>query len=178
MGYESPLRGRRTGQLLLKQIPFIHTLDYVGNFERAVEFYSVFGGTPAYIIETDPENDIFTNIEDNIMREYSVLYRDVEFVLRQELTEPRYYFSILLSIAKGNHRIGKWWHKEKEIDIVALNEELRVQSSASVNGVIMSVLLKLSGISGKRRGSPRLEARRSIVWSLRRVSGRWWGERM
>ncbi|RZN33531.1 MAG: ATP-binding protein [Methanosarcinales archaeon] len=106
MGYESPLYGRRTGQLLLKQIPFIHTLDYVGNFEKAVEFYSVFGGTPAYIIETDPEKDIFTNIEDNILREDSFLYRDVEFVLRQELTEPRYYFSILLSIAKGNHRIG------------------------------------------------------------------------
>ena len=106
MGYESPLYGRRTGQLLLKQIPFIHTLDYVGNFERAVEFYSVFGGTPAYIIETDPEKDIFTNIENNIMREDSFLYRDVEFVLRQELTEPRYYFSILQSIAKGNHRIG------------------------------------------------------------------------
>ncbi len=106
MGYESPLYGRRTGQLLLKQIPFIHTLDYVENFERVVEFYSVFGGTPAYIIETDPEKDTFTNIEDNILREDSFLYRDVEFVLRQELTEPRYYFSILLSIAKGNHRIG------------------------------------------------------------------------
>ena len=106
MGYKSPLYGRRTGQLLLKQIPFMHILDYIGCFERAVEFYSVFGGTPAYIIKTDPEKDVFTNIEDTILREDSFLYRDVEFVLRQELTEPRYYFSILLSIAKGNHRIG------------------------------------------------------------------------
>lgn len=106
MGYSSPLYGRRTGQLLLKQIHFVHTLEYIKNFERAVEFYSVFGGTPAYIMETNPEKDIFTNIEDNILREDSFLYRDVEFVLRQELTEPRYYFSILLSIAKGNHRIG------------------------------------------------------------------------
>jgi AAA+ ATPase superfamily predicted ATPase len=106
MGYKSPLYGRRTGQLLLKQIRFIHTLEYIKNFERAVEFYSVFGGTPAYIMETNPEKDIFTNIENNILREDSFLYRDVEFVLRQELTEPRYYFSILLSIAKGNHRIG------------------------------------------------------------------------
>jgi hypothetical protein len=106
MGYKSPLYGRRTGQLLLKQIRFIHILAYIGRFERAVEFYSVFGGTPAYIIETDPEKDVFTNIEDTILREDSFLYRDVEFVLRQELTEPRYYFSILQSIAKGNHRIG------------------------------------------------------------------------
>nr|QNO47619.1 hypothetical protein PGBELJNO_00017 [Methanosarcinales archaeon ANME-2c ERB4] len=106
MGYKSPLYGRRTGQLPLKQIPFVHILDYIGRFEQAVEFYSVFGGTPAYIIETDPEKDVFTNIEDTILREDSFLYRDVEFVLRQELTEPRYYFSILQSIAKGNHRIG------------------------------------------------------------------------
>ena len=35
MGYESPLYGRRTGQLLLKQISFIHTLDYIENFEKA-----------------------------------------------------------------------------------------------------------------------------------------------
>jgi len=80
MGYSSPLYGRRTGQLLIKQIPFVHILGYIKDIKKAVEFYSVYGGTP--------------------------LYRDVEFVLRQELTEPRYYFSILLSLAKGNHRIG------------------------------------------------------------------------
>jgi len=106
MGYSSPLYGRRTGQLLLKHIRFPHILDYLKDFRKAVEFYSVFGGTPAYIMETEPEKDIFTNIGNKILRENSFLYRDVEFVLRQELTEPRYYFSILLSIAKGNHRIG------------------------------------------------------------------------
>jgi len=106
MGYSSPLYGRRTGQLLLKQIRFIHILNYIKDFKKAVEFYSVFGGTPAYIMENDPEKNIFENIRDNILREDSFLYRDVEFVLRQELTEPRYYFSILLSIAKGNNRMG------------------------------------------------------------------------
>lgn len=106
MGYSSPLYGRRTGQLLIKQIPFIHILGYIKDIKKAVEFYSVYGGTPAYIMEADPKKDVFTNIEHNILREDSFLYRDVEFVLRQELTEPRYYFSILLSLAKGNHRIG------------------------------------------------------------------------
>ena len=56
MGYSSPLYGRRTGQLLLKQIRFVHILDYIKDFTIGVEFYSVFGGTPAYIMETDPEN--------------------------------------------------------------------------------------------------------------------------
>jgi AAA+ ATPase superfamily predicted ATPase len=106
MGYSSPLYGIRTGQLLIKQIPFIHILGYIKDIKKAVEFYSVYGGTPAYIMEADPKKDVFTNIEHNILREDSFLYRDVEFILRQELTEPRYYFSILLSLAKGNHRIG------------------------------------------------------------------------
>jgi hypothetical protein len=37
------------------------------------EFYSVYGGTPAYIMEADPVKDVFTNIEDNILRKDSFL---------------------------------------------------------------------------------------------------------
>jgi hypothetical protein len=106
LGHRSPLYGRRTGQLLIKPLRFIHVLDYIGDLKRAVEFYSVFGGTPAYVMEIDPGRDIFANIAEKILREDSFIYKDVEFVLRQELVEPRYYFSILLSIARGNHRMG------------------------------------------------------------------------
>ena len=106
LGHRSPLYGRRTGQLLIKPLNFAHILDYVGDLEKAIEFYSVFGGTPAYTMEIDPKRDIFANMAEKILREDSFICRDVEFVLRQELVEPRYYFSILLSIARGNHRIG------------------------------------------------------------------------
>ena len=106
LGHRSPLYGRRTGQLLIKPLNFSAVLDYVKDPERAVEFYSVFGGTPAYLMEVDTGKDIFANIAERILREDSFVYRDVEFVLRQELVEPRYYFSILHSIARGNHRAG------------------------------------------------------------------------
>jgi len=106
LGHRSPLYGRRTGQLLIKPLNFSAVLDHVGDSERAVEFYSVFGGTPAYLMEADPKKDIFANVAEKILREDSFIYRDVEFVLRQELVEPRYYFSILHSIARGNHRAG------------------------------------------------------------------------
>ena len=125
MGYNSPLYGRRTGQLLIKQISFVHILDYIKDIKKAVEFYSVYGGTPAYVMEADPGKDVFTNIEDNILREDSFLYRDVEFVLRQELTEPRYYFSILLSLAKGNHRMGPI-AKDTGLSISIVNKYLSV----------------------------------------------------
>ncbi|MFQ6130350.1 MAG: ATP-binding protein [Candidatus Hadarchaeaceae archaeon] len=106
LGHRSPLYGRRTGQLLMKPFNFTPILHYVGDLGNAIEFYSVFGGTPAYIMEIDPRKNIFTNIAEKILREDSFIYKDVEFVLRQELVEPRYYFSILLSIARGNHRVG------------------------------------------------------------------------
>ena len=75
MGYSSPLYRKRTGQLLIKQIPFVHILGYITDIKKAVEFYSVYGGTPAYIMEVDPGKDVFTNIEDNILREDSFLYK-------------------------------------------------------------------------------------------------------
>jgi AAA+ ATPase superfamily predicted ATPase len=106
MDYRSPLFGRRTGQILLQPLRFIHVFDYLGDMRKAVEFYSVFGGTPAYIMAADPDKEIMTNVEEKLLREDSFLFRDVEFVLRTELSEPRYYFSILYSIAQGNNRIG------------------------------------------------------------------------
>jgi len=106
MDHASPLFGRRTGQILLQPLRFIHVLEHLKDLKKAVEFYSVFGGTPAYIMAADPDRDILTNIEEKILREDSFLFRDVEFVLRAELVEPRYYLSILFSIARGNHRIG------------------------------------------------------------------------
>jgi len=106
MDYRSPLFGRRTGQILLQPLRFIHVLEYLGDMRKAVEFYAVFGGTPAYIMTADPDKEIMTNVEEKLLREDSFLFRDVEFVLRTELAEPRYYFSILYSIAQGNNRIG------------------------------------------------------------------------
>jgi len=102
----SPLYGRRTGQILLRGFRFVDVLDYIGDFTRAVEYYSVFGGTPAYIMAIDKEQGVFENITKKILSADASLFKDVEFVLRMELNEPRYYFSILLSIAKGNNRIG------------------------------------------------------------------------
>ncbi len=108
LGHKSPLYGRRTGQLLLKPFSFKDVFRHLGRGMReSVEFYSVFGGTPAYVIQIDEEKFLLENIADKVLRKDSPLYRDVEFLLREELKEPRYYFSVLCSIAKGNTRIGE-----------------------------------------------------------------------
>ncbi len=106
LGYKSPIYGRRTGQILVRPFKFEDVFGYIGNMEKAIEFYSVFGGTPAYIVEVEIEKSVIENIKNKILREDSFIYRDVEFLLKEELEEPRYYFSILLSLSKGNNKIG------------------------------------------------------------------------
>jgi AAA+ ATPase superfamily predicted ATPase len=106
MGSRSPLYGRRTAQMLLKPLSLAEALPHLGPARRAVEAYAVFGGTPAYLLEYDRRGDLMSNIREKILSPERSMYRDVEFVLRQEVREPRAYFSILESIAKGNTRLG------------------------------------------------------------------------
>ncbi len=45
IGYKSPLYGRRTGQILVKPLKFVDVAKYIGDVEKAIGVYSVFGGT-------------------------------------------------------------------------------------------------------------------------------------
>ena len=105
--YSSPLYGRRTKQLKLQPLGFSALKDFIpsAGFEELLAIYAVFGGTPAYILEY--ENDIFETIRTKMLRKEQFLHKDAEFILREELREPRYYFSIIRSIAFGNTTIGR-----------------------------------------------------------------------
>lgn len=107
ISYRAPLYGRRTGQIKLAPLPFKDVAKYVGDVKSAVEMYSVFGGTPAYITQTDTSQDIYWNIDRHILRFDSFIYGDIKFILLEELDEPRYYFSVLESIASGSTTLGK-----------------------------------------------------------------------
>ena len=109
LSYSSPLYGRRTGQIKLEPISFA---DYPSFFEKAdsidlVECYSVTGGVPKYIESFEPSSDIYESIKTNILLKQSFLYEEPVFLLERELGEIGTYFSIIKSIAAGNHKIGK-----------------------------------------------------------------------
>ncbi len=107
MHYTSPLYGRRTGQYLIKPFRFIHILDYCHDIEKAVQLFAVFGGTPAYLVKASLTLGIFENISSKILNEDSVLFRDTEFVLRTEVSEPRYYFSIIRALSEGCRSLSR-----------------------------------------------------------------------
>ncbi|HEY8884660.1 MAG TPA: DUF234 domain-containing protein, partial [Chloroflexota bacterium] len=59
------------------------------------------GGIPHYLRQLDPERSLAWNIAHHVLRRGGVLYQDAELVMREELRDPRVYFSILRAIDAG-----------------------------------------------------------------------------
>ena len=103
LGKKSPLFGRRTAQILLK--PFDH-LDGA-RFHRSwsltdqarVRF--VCGGVPFYLRLFDPAVSFEKNLVEQLLDEFAPLYREPEFLLREELREVQNYHAVLRAIAAG-----------------------------------------------------------------------------
>jgi len=108
LSYQSPLYGRRSGQIRLQPLSFIDYRHFFPalSFEECVEFYSVTGGVPKYIEAFDANADLFTNIAQQILNKNSLLYHEPRFLLNEEIIESMTYFSILSVIAQGDNKIG------------------------------------------------------------------------
>ncbi len=102
--YKAPLYGRRTASLEVKEMAFDALKEFFPDkdFEELVKIYSVLGAIPAYIEKINPGHDTFRNIKELILSKGTFLYSEVEYILREELREPRNYFVILKAIARGN----------------------------------------------------------------------------
>ena len=109
LSYSSPLYGRRTGQIKLKQIPFGHYQEFFPEKSRKelIEYYAVTGGVPKYIELFYDSKDIYTAIEKNILSKSSFLYDEPNFLLQREVGEVGSYFSIIKTIAAGNQKLAK-----------------------------------------------------------------------
>jgi len=110
LGKKSPIYGRRTEQILLEPLKFNDACLFFPDamsFKEKVLYYSILGGMPAYLLEFDFKKSLRENLIENVARKNKFLYQDVLFTLREELKEPRNYFSILYSIAKGNSKSGQ-----------------------------------------------------------------------
>ena len=109
LSYTSPLYGRRTSQINLKQIPFKFYQKFFPEKtkEELINFYSVTGGIPKYIEFFYECKNIFSAIERDILNKNKFLYMEPRFLLHEEVNEVSTYFSILDIIADGNHKFNK-----------------------------------------------------------------------
>lgn len=109
LNYNSPLYGRRTGQIKLKQIPFENYREFFkSNISKRelVENYAVTGGVPKYIESFNIEGNVYEKIKKCIINKQSYLYEEPMFLLQYEVSEVGSYFSIIKSITSGNRKLG------------------------------------------------------------------------
>jgi len=105
----TPLFGRRTGQLLLQPLTFLQSRQFFPNasFLEMLETFTVTGGMPAYLAQIQPRLSLKENIIRGILPTTEFLHNEVEFVLKEELREPKNYLAILRAIAFGKRKLGE-----------------------------------------------------------------------
>lgn len=108
LAYDSPLYGRRTAQIRLKQIPFAyyHAFFPEKGRKELIEMYAVTGGVPKYIELFSQSKDIYSAIETCVLNRSGYLYDEPHFLLQQEVSEVGSYFSIIKAIAAGNTKLS------------------------------------------------------------------------
>ncbi|RMF86146.1 MAG: ATP-binding protein [Nitrospirae bacterium] len=102
----SPLYGRRTGAWKVRPMGFLELCTFGGvRGLEALRYFGVCGGMP-YYWEQFAFDDFAGEVERAVWRRGGPLYDEGEFLLREELREPREYFSILQVLARGPRRLG------------------------------------------------------------------------
>ncbi len=105
LGEKSPLFGRRSAQILLRPFSFREAGAFHPSWATAdkARTYFVCGGIPLYHKAFDENLSIRANIETNLFDEFAPLFREPDFLLREELRELRRYHGILMAVATGHH---------------------------------------------------------------------------
>lgn len=108
LSYNSPLYGRRTSAIKLEALKFKYLDNFFPNKSQneLIELYAVLYGVPKYLEMFKDSKDIFKSIEKNILSNSAYLYDEPRYILQNEVNEPITYFTILETIASGEHKIG------------------------------------------------------------------------
>lgn len=105
LAHRSPLYGRATGVLNLRQLPF---KDIRAGFPRydvesCIALYSVVGGVPYYLEQLDPELSVVENIIQRVMASPALVQDEPRLLLHDHFAQPRLYSAIIAQVAHGIH---------------------------------------------------------------------------
>lgn len=103
LAYESPLYGRRTGQIFLKPMTYKDTAEFNPSLdlETNAEIYGITGGIPLYIEKLDVRDNLDSALLRNFFNTSSYLFEEPENLLKQELREPSVYNAVIKAVAEG-----------------------------------------------------------------------------
>jgi len=110
LAQRAPLYGRRTGDLPVWPLDFSGVRQFLPKrwpFDRCAEAYAILGGMPGYLHQFDLNAELEGNVRQEILTPGSFLFREVDFLLKEELREPRNYLVILRAISQGKRKFGE-----------------------------------------------------------------------
>jgi AAA+ ATPase superfamily predicted ATPase len=104
LGKKSPLFGRRTAQILLRPFAYREAAKFHPHWSRPNQAaaYLICGGLPFYLRCFSPSLSIEQNLAATVFDELGLLFREPDFLLREELREVSTYNAILLALAAGS----------------------------------------------------------------------------
>jgi uncharacterized protein len=107
LGKKSPLFGRRTAQIPLRPFGYREAALFHPGYSRIdqTKTYFLCGGVPLYLKRFTDSRSIEANIAAELLDEYAPLYREADFLLREELREVTLYYAILAALAAGHSTV-------------------------------------------------------------------------
>jgi AAA+ ATPase superfamily predicted ATPase len=103
LGQKSPLFGRRTAQILLRPFSYLEAAEFHPRWSlvnRALVYF-ICGGIPLYLRFFNQAQSLERNIEVNLLNEFGPLFREPDFLLREELRDVENYYAVLTAVAAG-----------------------------------------------------------------------------
>lgn len=106
LGHQSPLYGRRTGQIRLEPLPIAELTHFFPelDLEAQIRIHGVVGGVPMYLVQLDGDVSLEENVKKKVLSKGCYLFEEVRFLLMEELREPNRYFGFCKAIASGKTR--------------------------------------------------------------------------
>ena len=107
LGYQSPLYGRRAGQIKLLPLDFQTARLFAPNFPKIDQavMYGVTGAIPKYLSLFDDGFSLDENIRGQYFDRDAYLFEETNNLLKQEFKEPALYQSIITAIAAGGSQL-------------------------------------------------------------------------
>lgn len=114
---KNPLYGRTTGILKMTEMSFYDAIRFFPNYSALdkITAFAILGGIPHYLKQFDDSLPLAENIRKQILTRGSILYSEVEFLMRQELRETAIYNAIICAVALGSTKLNEI-HQKTQID--------------------------------------------------------------
>jgi len=109
LGYQSPLYGRRTGQIRLLPLSYDESRALLTSFSISdmLTIYGLTGGIPLYLSMMNDSFSLKENIANHVLKRNSFLYEEPLNLLLQEVRSPNRYNAVLSAIASGATELSR-----------------------------------------------------------------------